>query len=61
MKTQKTMVAGDLVYSEIHGKLVRIVRQEGTWVVVADRNTLKELPDYVHETQIKTTAEFFGS
>jgi hypothetical protein len=47
------MVYGDLVWDHLDRKLVRVVRKEGLSVVVMDRDTLKELPDYRHETQVE--------
>lgn len=52
-KTVCELVYGDLVFSTLHGRYVRFVRREGVYVVVCDRNTLKELPDYCHETQVQ--------
>ena len=49
----RTLVYGDLVQSHMPAKLVRFVRWEPDgFAVVMDRNTLKELPDYVHPTQL---------
>lgn len=51
-KTVASLVYGDLVKSEVHGQYVRFARMDGSYIVVMDRNTLVELPDYVHPTQI---------
>ena len=49
----KPFVYGDLVFSELHRCYVRV--KEVAWdgyIVAMDRNTLKELPDYIHPTQV---------
>jgi hypothetical protein len=43
----------DLLLSTLHGRYVRFVRWDGGMAVVADRDTLKELPDYVHAVQLR--------
>lgn len=52
-KTADQLVWGDLVLSTLHGCYVRFVRRIGCYVIVMDRNTLKELPDYCHEQQVR--------
>ena len=45
---------GDLLLSTLHGRYVRFVRWEyDGMAAVCDRNTLKELPDLVHATQLR--------
>ena len=45
---------GELLYSELDRKYVRFVRWDDSYAaVVSDRNTMVELPDYVHPTQLE--------
>lgn len=54
MTQQLPLPTGDLVYSTLHGRLVRVLRTEPDgMVVVGDRHTLRELPDYVNLTQLR--------
>jgi hypothetical protein len=60
MNTTKTLAAGErvargeLLYSTLHSRYVRFVRWADSYAaVVCDRNTMKELPDYVHPTQLR--------
>lgn len=43
----------ELLYCSLDRKYVRFLRNEGSFVVVCDRNTLKELPDFRHPTQVR--------
>jgi hypothetical protein len=50
----EAVALGDLLLSTMHGCYVRFVRWADSYAaVVADRNTLAELPDYVHPTQLR--------
>jgi hypothetical protein len=51
-KPATALVYGDLCHCQVHGRFVRFVRWDGLYAVVMDRNTLLELPDYVHPTQL---------
>jgi hypothetical protein len=52
--TANEMVArGELLFSRLHGRFVRFVRWDMSDAVVCDRNTMVELPDYVHATQLE--------
>jgi hypothetical protein len=51
--TTKTLCYGDLLWSEMHGKYVRFLRYDGSYIVVCDRNTLVELPDHCHPALIR--------
>lgn len=43
----------DLLYSTLHGQYVRFLRWDDSFAaVVCDRDTLKELADYCHPTQL---------
>jgi hypothetical protein len=45
---------GELVYDELDRRYARFVRRvDGSAVVLMDRNTLKELPDYRHPSQVR--------
>jgi len=52
-KSVSELVYGDLILSTQHGRYVRFLRHQGSYVVAMDRDSLKELPDYIHETQIQ--------
>jgi hypothetical protein len=43
----------DLLFSTLHGRYVRFLAWDGGYAVVCDRNTLAQLPDYVHPTQLR--------
>ncbi len=48
MKTTE-LFYGDLLYSEMHGRFVRVVKvHDESSIEVADRNTMTPLPDYCH-------------
>ncbi|HEX5270531.1 MAG TPA: hypothetical protein VFW33_08605 [Gemmataceae bacterium] len=58
--TTKTLTAGevvakgDLLYSALHGRFVRFLRWADSYAaMVCDRDTMEELPDYVHPTQLE--------
>lgn len=51
--TTTTYAKYDLLYCSLDRKYVRYLRTERDgFVVVCDRNTLQELPDYRHPTQV---------
>ena len=51
--TTDDLVWGDLVYDDLDRRLARFVRREGSAVVLMDRNTLTELPDWRHPSQVR--------
>jgi hypothetical protein len=51
--TTDSLVWGDLVRDELDGVYARFVRFEGSAVVLMDRNTLRELPDWRHAEQVR--------
>lgn len=58
--TIKALAAGEpvalheLLFSSLHGRYVRFVRwADRAAAVVCDRDTLAELPDYVHPCQLR--------
>lgn len=48
------MTYGDKVYSILHKAWVRFVRHDGGLCVVADPDTMRELPDFVHPSQLSS-------
>lgn len=51
---RKEYPRGELLWSEVHKSFVRYLRTEHDGMIaVADRNTMKELPDLVHATQVR--------
>jgi hypothetical protein len=50
----ETVARGELLFSTLHGRHVRFVRWADSYAaVVCDRNTMAELPDYVHPAQLR--------
>jgi hypothetical protein len=49
----EAIARGELLYSQLHERYVRFDRWEGGLAVVTDRNTLRELSDWVYASQLR--------
>jgi hypothetical protein len=53
LKAGETIARGELLFSQLHERYVRFLRWEGEMAVVTDRNSLRELSDWVYASQLR--------